>query len=296
MWDFILTKLSITGVEDKSVWQDIFISALLIPISILLFNKLLAWWNNKRPSKSIFKNCLNKDKNVFVFHSQMSGADDDWNFNPDQKYITRYPGPLSTNQANLRIQKKERVDPVLSKAEAECLADVYNILGRIGKVKNINVGDLINDWNIWSDPIFSVGFNPKTLKLIEKCNPIYFERNTNELTIKDEDISYNSEFPNDIGIVQKTFIKDSNNPVFILAGIGTTGTSAAGYILKQNLIKIGKLFGSDPFCIFLKARIDEGKTSALIDKIYPAPNWHRIIMYPLTYYNFRKKNIFKFNI
>ena len=294
MWDFILNILSFTGVEDKTVWQDVFISALIIPIVIFSVKWFLIWWHNKKPSQLIFKNCLNKDKNVFIFHSQMSGADKNHVFNPEQKYITRYPDPLPTNQNNLAQQNKQNIDLVLSKAEMECLADVYNILGRVGKVKKINLGDLINDWNIWSNPIFSIGFNPKTLKLIEKCSPIYFGLNNDTLIIKNQDIVYGCISPNDAGVVQKTFTKDSNNPVFILAGLGTIGTSAAGYILKQNFVKIGKLFGSNPFCIFLKVKIDEGKTSAFIDKIYPAPNLHRIILYPLTYYNFRKKNIFKF--
>lgn len=294
MWDFILKILSFTGVEDKSVWQHIFISALLIPIVILLLNKFLIWWNSKKPSRLVFKNCLKKDKNIFIFHSQMSGTDNNWNFNPNQKYITRFPRPLPTNHANLGVQKKKNVDPVLSQAEAQCLTDVYNVLGKVGKVKNIIVGDLINDWNIWSEPIFSVGFNPKTLKLIEKCSPIYFELTKDTVVIKNKNISYNSISPNDVGIIQKTFTKDTHSPVFILAGLGTPGTSASGYIWRKNFIKIGKMFGSNPFCIFLKVKTDEGKTSAFIDKIYPAPNWRRIILYPLTYYSFIKKNIFKF--
>ncbi len=295
MWDFILNLLSFTGVEDKTVWQDVFISALIIPVVIFLGNKLLIWWNSKKPSQLIFKNCLNDDSNVYLFHSQMSGADENHAFNPNQKYITRYPNPLPTDQNNLEQQNKQNIDLVLSKAEMECLADIYNILGRVGKVKKINVGDLINDWGLWSDPIFSVGFNPKTIKLIEKCSPVYFELNNGTLIIKNKSINYNCISPNDAGIVQKTFIKDSNNPVFILAGLGTIGTSAAGYILKQNFIKIGKLFGSNSFCIFLKVKMDEGKTSAFIDKIYPIPSWYRIILHPLTYYNFRKRNIFKFS-
>jgi len=293
MWDLILGLLEFTGVTDKTVWQDIFFSALLIPIAIILGNKILIWWNNKSPSRLIFKHCLEQDKNIYIYHSQMSGADDTWNFNPNQKYITRYPDPLPTNQNNLGVQKKLNIDPVLSEAEAECLVDVYSILGSIGKLENINVGHLINDWNIWSEPIFSVGFNPKTNKLIEKCSPIYFELvNNSDLKIKNQEIYYNSISPNDAGVIQKTFNKDTCTPVFILAGLGTTGTSAAGHILKQNFIEMGKLFGSDSFCVFLKAKIDEGKTSAFIDKIFPAPKWYRIMLFPLTYLKYKKKNIF----
>ncbi len=295
MWDSIQKILSFTGVTEKSVWQDVFISALLIPAVIYLGNKFLVWWNNKRPSRLVFKGYLKKNKDIFIFHSQMSGADNNWNINSDQKYITRYPLPLPTDHANLGIQKKFNIDPVLSEAEVECLTDVHNILGRVGKVKNIHFGNLISDWGIWSDPIFSIGFNPKTHKLIEKCNPVYFKLEGSELLIKDKNIRYGCLLPNDAGIIQKTSIINTSSPIFILAGLGTVGTSAAGYILKQNFIKIGKLFGSGAFCIFLKAKIDESKTSAFIDKIYPTPKWYRIILHPLLYYSFKRRAVFKYS-
>lgn len=293
-WASVLKLLSFTGVTDITVWQDVFISALVIPIGILIINRILSWWNSVKPAQLLFKNCLDKNKNIFIFHSQMSGADNNYNFNPDQKYITKFPDPLPSNNANLGIQKKLRIDPVMSRAEAESLTDVYSVLGLAGKVENINIGDLINDWNVWSSPIFSIGFNPKTLKLIEKCSPLYFELiNNHTLKIKDNNISYDSVMPNDAGVIQKTFIEGTNIPVFILAGIGTLGTSVTGYILRQNFTEIGKLFGSNPFCIFIKVKINEGRTAAYIDRIYPNPNWQRIILYPLTYFRFRKKDLFK---
>lgn len=290
-WTNLAKFLSFTGVKDETVWQDVFISAFLIPIGLLILNKLLNWWNSIKPAQLLFKNSLNK--NIYIFHSQMSGADSNYNFNPNQKYITRFPEPLPSNHANLGIQKKLNIDPILSQAEAECLTDIYNVLGRIGKMKNIFVGDLINDWKIWSAPIFSVGFNPKTFKLIEKCKPIYFELLGGVIKIKDSNITYDSNLPNDAGIIQKTFIRDNNNPIFIIAGLGTMGTSASGFIFSQNFIDIGKLYGSGSFCIFLKVKTNEGRNSAFIDKMFPIPNWRRIILHPLTYFRYKNKNIFQ---
>lgn len=298
MWDFITQQLSFTGVEDKSVWQDILITVLLIPVVLTLLNKFFVWWNSVRPSRMVLRSCLDEHEEIIVFHSQMSGADADGNFNPDQKYITRYPNPLPSNHANLGEQKKHNVDPVVSEAEMQCLAEVYNVLGKVGKVEGIRHGDLINDWNAWSNPIFSIGFNPKTCKLIEKCRPISFGLEEDggglKLKIKKHNVEYNSRVPNDAGVVQKTFIKDTDNPVYILAGLGTTGTSAAGYIFRQNFIEIGKLFGSRAFCIFLKVKLGEGKESALIDKIYPKPRWYMAIFHPVLYYKFRRKEYFEF--
>ena len=294
MWGKITTFLSFTGVEDKSVWQDVILSSFFIPVIIFLGLKLLEWWNKIRPSRLIFKDYLSKDANVYIFHSEMSGADDSWNFNKNQKYITRYPDPIPTDHAHLGIQQKLNIDPVSSGADSECVADIFNILGTVQKTKNIFIGSLINDWNIWSKPIFSVGFNPKTHKFIEKCGPIFFELDRTSLKIKNTNISYGSNLPNDAGIIQKTFDKELKNSVFILAGLGTLGTSEAGFISKNNFVKLGKLFGNDPFCVFLTVKTDEGKNSALIQKITPKPKWLRIILCPVLYFSFRKKGYFDY--
>jgi len=294
MWDKITTILNFTGIADKTVWQDVVISAFLIPPMILFFKKLFEWWNEGRPSRIIFKNYLAENQHVYIFHSQMSSADDSYNKKENPKFIAIFPNPTPTDHTSLGVQRRKNIDPICSIANTECVADVFNVLGSVNKTKNIFIGDLIKDWNVWSNPIFSVGFNPKTKKLIERCEPIFFEQMNGNLKIKNTNINFNSVLPNDAGIIQKTLDKESKNTVFILAGLGTTGTSAAGLILRNNFIKLGKLYGNDPFCVFLTTKIDEGKNSALIQKIIPKPKWYRVIVHPATYLNFKHKNYFAF--
>lgn len=293
MWNKITTFLSFTGINDKTVWQDVLVSSFLMPIIIFLGVKFLKWWNSIRPSRLVLKGYLSKNSLIYIFHSEMSGADDGWNFNQNQKYITRYPDPSPTDHTRLSVQEKLNIDPVSSCADSECVADIFNILGFVQKTKNIHIGNLISDWNMWSNPIFSVGFNPKTHKLIERCDPIFFELTSDCLKVKGTSITFNAILPNDAGIIQKTFDKESKNPVFILAGLGTLGTSEAGFILKNNFIRLGKLFGNNPFCVFLKVKSDEGKNSALIQKIIPKPKWFRIVLHPALYFDFKNKGYFE---
>ena len=130
--------------------------------------------NEKSGLSVIYDNHLENKNEVFIFHSQLSGADNDWHFNINQKYITKYPDPSPTDKDRLGIQKKLNIDPVWSQGDGECLTDIHNILGKAGKIENIQIGDLINDWSVGQKPIFAVGFNTKTHKLIERCEPIYF--------------------------------------------------------------------------------------------------------------------------
>ena len=46
--------------------------------------------------------------------------------------------------------------------------------------------------------------------------------------------------------------------------------------------------------LIFKVKIDEGKNSALIQKITPKPKWFRIIFYPVLYFSFRKKDYFNY--
>lgn len=293
IWDEVTNFLKPTGIEDVTVWQDVAVSSVVIPVVILLMAKLLEWWSKNRPSRLIFKGYLHQNEDVYVFHSEMSAANENWSQNHNPKYIARYPEPTPTNHNNLGVQNKINIDPVSSVADGECVADIFNILGQVRKTKRIHLGGLIKDWHIWSKPIFSVGFNPKTEKLLEKCTPIDFELiRFASLKLKDDPLTLDSISPNDAGIIQKTFENESKMPVFILAGIGTTGTSAAGFVLKENYIKLGKLFGNRPFCLLFKVKLDEGKTSAQIKKITPQPRWYKYLLHPLTCITFRSRGYF----
>jgi len=298
MWEEITYLLSFTGVEDKTVWQDVFISSILIPIILILLSVISKWINKIRPSRQILKGYFNKDSNIYIFHSPLSAADDNYNLKDDPKYITRFPQPTPTNHANLGIQKKRNIDPVSSGADSECVATIFNILGLVQKTSNIHIGELIYDWNVWASPMFSVGFNPKTDKLIGRCEPIFFELAQTEedffLKLKNFDIKFGSIIPNDAGVIQKTFDKEFKNPVFILAGLGTMGTCVAGHILKKYFVRLGKLYGNDPFAIFFTVKTDEGISSGIIKKIYPAPKLINIIFHPMLYIDFNRKGFFSY--
>lgn len=307
-WDYIVNKLSFTGVKDVTVWQDVLFGVLLIPPSLEVLRRFLTWWSSKRPLQLLLKGYTAKNRQVFVFLSQLSAADENGEKIQEQRYVIEYPDPTTTNKNRLGKALRWRIDPLWSEADGECLADVYNILGRVGKVDGVQIGNLINDWSRWSVPIFSIGFNPKTEKLINKCKPIYFklkakkerleinnqrvEINVSKLKIEGHDIELDDISPNDAAIVQKSFIKNTNSPVFLLAGIGTTGTSAAGYFLRREAENIGKLFGNGPFCFLLRGTVEDGKAAFSVADVHPKPSLLKIIRHPTIYIKFfrRKEN------
>lgn len=303
MWQKITEWLGFTGIHDESVWQDILVSSFLIPIVIYLAAKLYHWWNAVKPSRLIFKKYLSEYIFVYIFHSAMSSVDENWNLIKAPKYITRFPQPIPTDASNIAVQKKLNIDPVTSLADSECVADVFNVLGQVNKTRNIIIADLMKDWNIKSDPIFTVGFNPKTANLMRSSYPIYFQIKETKNPVNDNmdahvcinnsQYKFGCDYPYDSGILQKSFNIESETPVFILAGLGTAGTKAAGHILKEYYIVLGKLYGSRAFCVFFTTKINEGVRSTSIQKIVPNPTYLKRILYPVLFYRFWKRKYFK---
>jgi len=299
-WLRLTNFLSFTGIKDKTVWQD----TLFIPFAFYILKSIYDYFNYHKPLNLLFKSFISSKLSTFIFLSQLKALDDNGNIDQDPKYEIHYPTPLPQNKNNLSKAGRLRIDPVWSEGDGECLGDVYNTLGVAGKTSKIQIADTIKDWSKYNNPIITIGFNPKTKELKGKCSPIHYRSVTRSiktnmgiiptpcLTIKKSKDILDSIIPNDAGIIQKTFIKDSGTPVFILAGLGTTGTSASGYILSKNAVALGKLYGDDPFCVLIHVDSFGGRTTANIKALYPNPSFLNKLLHLPTFLYYRSKKLF----
>lgn len=278
----------------KSTWQDIVLSSIFIPLVILSLSKLRVWLISLHPLNLIFKGYRNTKNDILVFISQLSGANNQGQLNPGQRYVARFPQPLPYNQANVGFMAYQNIDPVWSQSDGQCVAEVFNILGRINKDQGFRIADTVRDWNDRSNPLFSIGFNPKTSDVRNSCVPINFQlaANGTTLNIDGHNPPLGCVYPDDAGIVQKTFLENTDIPTFILAGLGTTGTEVAGRALNQNCIGLGKLYGNKPFCVLFKTDITKGNSYYEIEGIFPKPNLLRAFWYPFTFINWYRKKVF----
>jgi len=301
-WNNLTSALEITGISDKTVWQDtiissILIGALLLPLSLFVLRKIGSFFNKNMPLHLLFGGMLSNNLTTLIFLSQLTALDDNGNIDSAPSYTIKYPFPLPTNRGNIATADRGNIDPVWSEGDGECLADVFNALGTAGIASNIKVADTIQDWFKNNNPIISIGFNPKTLELEKRCYPLHY-RKTDKIArvggqvIHTPHLSLGKKslhsIASDAGIIQKTFIKNSDTPVFILAGLGTLGTSAAGYILRENAVSLGKLYGNDSFCILISVVAHSGRSGSNIVNVFPKPKLQRRFMYPITYIKFNK--------
>lgn len=295
MWSTIARIMSWTGIRDITVWQDLVFSVVLIPTLVLGIQRLCNWWDRSRPVKQLLNGFLCTDTEVLVFVAQLSAWNREENhIAQDRWYVSSRSSPVPQDGRARELFFYTNIDPMWSETDGECLADVYNVLGKAGRTGGLGVGDLIEDWQSWTRPTVSIGFNPRSWTLMERCDPIWFEHRTIEPSGQELEIAgvaLNDTYPDDAAVLQKTSTREGNTPVFILAGLGTTGTSSAGYYLAHNYIELGKLYGRKPFCLLLKCRTDEGRESGVLVAAYPRPPWYKGILHPRLYQRLADKFI-----
>jgi hypothetical protein len=292
-WEWLTGFLQFTGIDDQSAWQDVLVSAILLPIFFFAIQRLYIYLDRNRPIKSILKGYIKPNTHLLIFHSQLRAVDESVKFLKNPQYVNIFPAPRASDRSRMEAHFKKNIDPVWSEGDGECLASVYNLLGRAGKTSGIEIADTVRDWSKHSRPIISIGFNPKTHDLQSRCSSIDYvlDLSAASLSIPKTNVSVDAYLPNDGGVVQKTSLKSSGVPVLILAGLGTIGTSAAGFVLANESRNIGKLYGNKSFCMLIKADINIGTTSGELQTIYPIPSRVRRTTYFLTYKTYKKRGI-----
>lgn len=285
-----------TGIP-KDSWRDVVLSSFLIPLVFYLFTKLRIWLVSIQPQKLVLGGFQKSKNDILIFITQLSGAhkkNNQWHLTQNQLYLSRFPQPHPHDKTNLEERHYHNIDPVWSQSDGLCAADIFNLLGQINRHNGIKIADTLRDWNEHFSPIFSIGFSPKTHNLINICYPINFQlrEEFNNLSISGHNLVLGASHPSDAGILQKTYTTSSKVPVFILAGLGTTGTEAAGKVLNENCISFGKLYGSGSFCVLFKTDITRGSDYYEINGIYPNPKLFRALWYPITFIKWHLKKIY----
>jgi hypothetical protein len=282
-----------TSIQNETL-KGVILSSFLIPFIFYSTTRIRYWFISLFPINQLYTGYRKSKTDILIFISQFSAVNNQNQLIPDQSYIAHFPRPLPSDINNLGLENYGNINPLWSQSDGQCSAEIFNILGKINKNKSFKIADTIKDWNKHTNPIFTIGFNPKTKDLLNCCTPIYFEliNDNSSLSINEIPSVLGSIYPNDAGILQKTFITNTNIPVFILAGLGTTGTEAAGKVLNQNSAAFGKLYGNKPFCVLFKTNITMGSSYYELKSIYPKPKLSRLFIYPITFLKWYNKKYF----
>ena len=125
---------------------------------------------------------------------------------------------------------------VTSTQTAQTLAHVFNVLGRVGRVDNIEVTYHDKDYDRWDVPMFIIGGGWKAHQAFETCNPyfVYEQRDRScgfTLASTAEHFCPTRPREEDMGLLQKMINPTNGKPVWVVMGIRGAGTVAASYRL-----------------------------------------------------------------
>jgi len=274
----------------KHVWQELVLDVLVIPGVVIVYRSIWKTYTDTRPLFILFSGIRKSKKEILIYLSQLSAFSPATRSKiPNANFSADYPDPQPTNRNNLSQSFYSNIDPLWSEGDGRCAADILNILGRLGRKEGYRIANTINDWNETFNPKFSIGFNPKTKDLIANCEPIDFNipQDYGFIKLRGHHSSFTIQGKEDMGIIQKTFLKDANTPIFILAGFGVSGN-----ILNRHAIELGKLFRNKSFCVVFKTDLSKGKDYYVMKAVYPNPTNLRKAIYFVTYFKWRKRNLF----
>ena len=287
--DGILTSLTTNDIVAGAI-----LGLIIIPLMSYLVKFLYRKYISLLPANSLLGQLRDDSIECLFFLKEL------YDITKSNEYFFKNPDFFPPHTSG-KEEKAINIPRVFAKADAECLTDFINVLGAVGKTKNIKVSSLETEWDIWNKPIVSIGGNYKTYRIFERCEPIYTELGIDNLPKSTEKSAYfkmknKSEklfptIPNDYGLIHKTKDKKSGNDIFVIMGLGCLGTVSGGKFFRNNFLQIGKMYGNKPFAIIVKSNLYEGKESYVLYDYYPEPSLIRKIIFPFTWLKiFRHKN------
>ena len=215
--------------------------------------KIKDWWTFNLPAGKVLGECLDNNKELKVYLKDLIVPENTWD-NPK----------LFSQEGNFH-QKNPNIDKVWPEVEGRTVAELFNLLGTLGKHKKIEVTEMSKGYDEWNVNMIVLGAQAI------KCREFYQIMENVAYGVDDNNI-FNFETKNPIdmdnanygyGIILKARNPQNNKPAFLLGGYGTLGTEAAVYYFVKNLALLGKKFGKRYFGIIVRARIAAGKQSTI---------------------------------
>jgi hypothetical protein len=180
----------------------------------------------------------------------------------------------------------------------EAAADIMHLLGEVGRQGDVHYLSADSDWDVWDQHLFAVGGSEKTQAIFSSCEPRLVEvvqqevqgTNTLGFRLTGSDEFFSAVNGNDYGLILKTTYPPTGVQCFVLMGMGSLGTEAAAYFLRNNAARLGRAYGGRNFAVLVHCRLEQGKQSASLHRWNPNPTWTRVIRHPSLWVEYRRIN------
>lgn len=266
------------------------VSSVLATVIVLITRVGFYRVRDRLTSRSLFRGIAGVSDPCLIFTLRMKDSLKRGEFiNPIPPYSAVNPAS-SQGQIN-KFEKRMNIPWLTSTSEAQSLALIFNVLGRIGRTENIEVAFADKEYERWDAPMFSLGGNWKTQRAFKTCNPHFeFREKENAFIIPSTEEVFRPVFKDeDLGLLQKMTNSSNGLPIWILMGYRGGGTVAAAYALVRWWKCLGALYGANNFGLLVGFDDKDGWQHSRIIRIYPKPKWHRILRHPFAWRKLSKR-------
>lgn len=220
-------------------------------------------------------------------------------YSENRTYLSDQPNyfpPRTQGQTNTH----PNIPYVVGTAQMEAVADILHLFGLVRRKGSVNYLSADTDWNIWDQHLFAIGGSHKTDAIFSSCEPRLVKLVPNEIdgintlcfNLANSDEFFTAINGNDYGLILKATYPPTGVQCFVIMGLGSLGTEAAAYYLRNNAAKLGRAFGGRSFAALVHCRLEQGKQSARLYRWRPIPAFLRVIRHPSLWTEYRRmKNV-----
>jgi hypothetical protein len=234
----------------RSIYQPIPALAAILAIWEFL-KKVFSKIATRLPRRAVLGELAKNDVPCMIFVIQLSSPARD---NRYEFSLPDYFPPHTTGQVDGRVN----VPHVIAKSDATAIADVLNALGQVGRYEAIEIVDPATHWQQWDSTIVCVGGSSKADEIFKKCKNLPIVLDDAKFKVVAEDRILSATNNQDFGLICKTRNPENRREIWLIIGLGVRGTESAGFYLRNNLRRLGLVFGPYPFSVIIRTSITGG--------------------------------------
>jgi len=260
------------------------IGSIIATVVILLTRLVFYKVRDLFPARTIFRHISGSKIPCCVFILRMTDIE------RQGRFLAPLPSyAIATHQQE--FEPRQLTPWVTSIYEAQSLAHVLNVLGRVGRTKNIEVLYADRDYDKWDVPMFILGGSWKATRAFETCDPLFTFTGDAFLLRPTSESFMPQSAEHDIGLLEKMTNHTTGYPVWIAMGWRGAGTNAATYALAKWWKELGILYGSKNFGLIVGLNDRDGWQQSFVVKLHPMPHWLRKLLHPVAWNKLKRAMI-----
>jgi len=224
-------------------------------LGVLVTTVGLVWHKKSRPYRFILDGMASNNELCLIFIRHVFIEDAAPATTPLRERLPRYGSTVAVSN----------VRDLCADVDGIALANVLNVLGHAGKSENIRIMRTSEDHGDWNGHLIVIGGeSQQSCEFCSAMQPIFYRLSSTDIYDTTEDCC----IPREPGFVYGVILK-ARNPkragrpgvALLIGGLGSRGTEAASYYLREHVDELGKEFGSNCFGVIVRASIAAGVES-----------------------------------